>query len=303
LKLGCTTCHNPHVHVGPAKRETHYRTACLKCHNPARDQRGCSETLAKRRQTSPPDSCIGCHMPRYRSSDIVHTASTDHRIVRRAGDRPIHEADLDRAALTDFYRDRFPGGDQQAERTLGLGLVKMMNAGLLRPERHGARALRVLESALVEQPQDGELRAGKVEALVLLGRPGEALAEADLALARRPGDWRLLSQAAEAAAAVGQTDQALDYWRRAVALNPFVPASQVSLIDLLSRTRRLDEARTRCLELLRLDPFNVEGRQVWIGFLLREGKKAEARREFAVIRRLRPPDLAQKEKWFEQQLR
>src|SRR5262249_4917805 len=139
-------------------------------HDEAKGQRGCSKPLPERRQTSPRDSCIDCHMPRYTSSDIAHTASTDHRIVRRLANRPDPTADLDRAAFVDFYQDRFPRGDPEAERTLGLGLVKMMNAGMLPPERHGERVLRLLESALAPSPQDVELRASKAQVLLLLGR-------------------------------------------------------------------------------------------------------------------------------------
>jgi predicted CXXCH cytochrome family protein len=305
LQMGCTTCHDPHAFVGPAEREAHYRAACLQCHDEARGQRGCSEPLPRRRQTSPTDNCIECHMPRYASSDIAHTASTDHRIPRRPRDeRPDPAAaDLDGARLVDFYQDRFPQGDPQAERTLGLGLVKMLSAGLLRPERHGDRALLLLESALARYPQDVELRHAKAQALLLLERPSEALAEARLVLARRPGDWRVLAWAAGSAQAEGQTDAALDYWRRAVDINPFVPDYQVSLVALLIRAGQMDEARSRCRKLLQVDPFNVSGRQAWVGFLLQEGKKDEARREFDIIRRLAPPDLSGREEWFRQQMR
>jgi predicted CXXCH cytochrome family protein len=310
LKLGCISCHNPHVRVGAQEREAHYRAMCLKCHDEAKGQPGCSEPLPKRQQTTPRDSCIECHMPRYTSSDIAHTASTDHRIVRRPADKPVgaamvagHEDDLDRAVFVDFYQDRHPGGDPQAERTLGLGLVKMMNAGMLAPQRHGERALGLLESALGLHPQDAELRAGKTQALLLLGRNADALVEARSALAKRPGDWRLLAWAAGAAQAEGQTDLALGYWRRTVQINPFVPDYQVSLLVLLLRTGELEEARACCEKLLKLDPFNVSGRQAWVGFLLQQGKKAEARDEFDVIRRLRPPDLAKREEWFQQQLK
>jgi predicted CXXCH cytochrome family protein len=304
LQMGCTTCHDPHVFVGPAEREAHYRAACLRCHDEAQGQRGCSEPLPRRRQANPNDNCIECHMPRYASSDIAHTASTDHRIPRRPRDeRPDPAADLDGARLVDFYQDRFPQGDPQAERTLGLGLVKMMSAGLLRPERHGERALLLLESALARYPQDVELRHAKAQTLVLLSRPSEALAEARLVLAKRPGDWRVLAWAAGSAQAEGQTDAALDYWRRAVDINPFVPDCQVSLVALLIRAGQMDEARDRCRKLLHVDPFNVSGRQAWVGFLLQEGKKDEARREFDIIRRLAPPDLSGREEWFRRQMR
>ncbi len=123
-------------------------------------------------------------MPRYRSSDIAHTASTDHRIVRRPTRQLVGAADLDNAALVDFYRDRFPEGDPQRDRTLGLGLVKMMNTNMLQPQRHADRALRLLESALARDPTDGSVREGKVEAYSLLHRPAEALSEAEALLSR-----------------------------------------------------------------------------------------------------------------------
>jgi tetratricopeptide (TPR) repeat protein len=242
-------------------------------------------------------------MPRYTSTDIAHTASTDHRIVRRPSDRPGPAIDPDRARFVNFYQDHFPQGDPQGERTLALGVVKMMSGGMLPPERHGEATLRLLESALAQHPQDFELRETKAQALLLLGRFSEALAEARWALGKRPGNWRLLAWAASAAQAEGQTDLALDSWRRAVEINPVMPEYQVSLVHLLVRAGQLDEARVRCDKLLQVDPFNVSGRQARVGLLLQEGKQAEARGEFDIIRRLRPPDLAKREEWFAQQLR
>ncbi len=303
LKLGCITCHDPHVQVGPQERVNHYRESCLRCHDETQGQHGCSVPLPERRQTSLNDSCIDCHMPRYDSSDVAHTASTDHRIVRRpAANRPRPPADLARAVFVDFYKDRFPQGDGQTERNLGLGLVKMVNAGMLAPQQHGERAVRLLESALADYPQDVELRASKAQAPLLLGRHSEVLSEARLALAKRPRDWRLLAVAATAAQAEGKTEPAIDYWRRAIEINPQVPDYQVNLLTLLLHQGQRAEARACCEKLLRLDPFNVAGRQVRVGFLLQDGHKAEARREFDIIRRLQPPDLAQREEWFRQQM-
>jgi tetratricopeptide (TPR) repeat protein len=216
--------------------------------------------LPERQQASIRDSCIDCHMPRYTSQDVAHTASTDHRIVRRPN-QPRPSADLAKATFVDFYQDRFPQGDPQAERNLGLGLLKMIQAGMLPRKPHGDGALGLLESALASYPQDVELRANKAQLLSLLGKHSEVLAEARLALVKRPGDWRLLACAAAAAQAEGKTDLAIDYWRRAVEINPLMPDYQVSLVGLLLSERRLDEARVRCEKLLQLDPFNVSGRQ------------------------------------------
>jgi hypothetical protein len=315
VKLGCVTCHDPHVLVGPAERAAHFRAACLKCHDPlalnpspprgeGEKAGGCSVPPAERRKTSPGDSCIDCHMTRYAASDIPHTASTDHRIPRRPAAAPPAEApDLEGVRFVEFYRDHFPQGDPEAERSRGLALLLLMNAGRLSPERNGERAMRLLESALGQQPTDPVIGEAKVQVLLQMKRPAEALAETRSALAVRPGSWRLLVAAAATAEGAGKTDLALDYWRRAVEINPCIPEYQERLVLLLALTGHQDEARARCRTLLKLDPFNVTGRQEEVGFLLREGKKVEALQAFDVIRKLNPPDLAKRQKWFEEQAR
>lgn len=285
VKLGCITCHDPHVYVGPPERATHYRTMCLKCHDEDKGQTPCSESISKRR----PDDCIACHMPRYSSSDIPHTASTDHRIVRRPERRRMDEMDLERAELVDFYRDRFPQGDPQSERTLGLGLIKLMDENMLDPRSHADRALRFLESALANDPTDRSVRAGKVEANLLLHRPAAALSEAEFLVPEQPRNWQLLAQAAFAAQADGRTDRAQDYWRRVVEINPLVADYRFRLVVLLIQAGQLAEARKHCEELLRLDPFNVGGRQALASLLLQQGRRAEAQQAFEILRKLKPP--------------
>ncbi|HTU92316.1 MAG TPA: tetratricopeptide repeat protein [Gemmataceae bacterium] len=311
VQLGCTTCHDPHVHIGPAQRQTHYRAKCLKCHDGTKELAECSEPLPRRKRVNPQDSCIDCHMPRYRSWDIAHTATTDHRIIRRpphqpnAGTdaQPPSPPDLNKVLLVDFYRDRFPQGDPQAKRSLGLGLLKMMQMNMLPPQQHAYRALRLLESALGEDPSDSSVRQGKVEAYLLLNQSDRALSEAEELVPQQPGNFRLLVQAACAAQSDKQMDRALDYWRRAVEINPFVADYQVRLLEVLIRTEQWDEARKHCEQLLRFDPFNVMGLQTQVGFLLRQGQRDEARRVFDILRKLKPADLAQREAWFQQQMR
>jgi hypothetical protein len=308
VQLGCITCHDPHVHIGPDQQLTYYRGKCLLCHDGSKQPSVCSEPLKRRKQVSPQDSCIECHMPHYRNSDIPHTASTDHRIPRRPamsddGAPSISRLDLENAVLMDFYRDRFPQGDPQTERTLGLATLKLIGMNRFSQQKFAERALRYLEAALERDASDSSVREGKVHALLLLNRRTEALSEAEALIPKQPGNWQLLTQAASATELLGQRDRALDYWQRSLEINPFAAKYQAHLVTLLIEAGRLDEARKQCEQLLRVDPFNVSGRQSLVSFLLHEGQIAEAKRAFDIIRRLKPRDLAQREEWFRQQLR
>jgi hypothetical protein len=289
LKLGCTTCHDPHVHVGPAKRETHYRAACLKCHDPARDQRGCSEAPAKRRQTSPPDSCIGCHMPRYRASDIAHTAGTDHRIVRRRRGSAEQREEAEERFPVPFYRSLSagPGPDREAERDLGIALAGLAATGKGDPQRFARRAAALLAECLSGWPDDVPGWEARGQALEVLGQRPEALAAYEAALARAPRRERALQGAARMAQETNDRAGAIVYWRRAVAVAPGAPDYRGNLALLLAHAGQWDEARAHCQAWLRLDPGNLEARRLWVRCLLQQGERAAARAEMDKLRRLR----------------
>ena len=71
--LKCTTCHDPH---NTARAD--YTGACRKCHAQA-----LGRLVAEGRHTSSID-CVGCHMPKRRTDDVVHVVMTDHFIQRRS---------------------------------------------------------------------------------------------------------------------------------------------------------------------------------------------------------------------------
>ena len=81
-RLGCISCHDPHRLPKPAEEVAYFRQRCLECHA----NQGCSLATAERQARSPDGDCVGCHMPRSRSSDVFHGATTDHRVPRRAAE-------------------------------------------------------------------------------------------------------------------------------------------------------------------------------------------------------------------------
>lgn len=77
-KLSCITCHNPHVQPSSSEVPAYFRERCLTCHT----EKSCSLPLAERQKQNPPDSCVGCHMPKRDVKVISHSVLTNHRIVR-----------------------------------------------------------------------------------------------------------------------------------------------------------------------------------------------------------------------------
>jgi hypothetical protein len=292
-KLGCTSCHDPHQHVGAEQRIAYYRQRCLECHGDL----GCSVPLETRRLTRPDDSCIDCHMPRYPAADIAHTAATDHRILRHVKkDAPITTRESRReGAIRPFHPPRADLSEQQRERDLGIALAHTMVQDLVQrkapsPDVAG-QALGLLEAAGRNDPEDWQAWEARAEVLALLNRRAEALAAYEAVLARAPNREGSLMGAAMLAHNQQLWEPALAYWRRAVAENPWQPLYRANLGQILADRKAWEEARPQCEAWVRLDPASIEARVLWVRCLLKTGAKAEAEVEFAKIERLQPPNL------------
>src|SRR5207245_310235 len=81
--LRCTTCHNPHNIPRGEQASRQYSSVCRQCHAAAFDQ-----IVASGKHVQSAD-CVGCHMPRRRTDDVVHAVMTDHYIQRRKPARDL----------------------------------------------------------------------------------------------------------------------------------------------------------------------------------------------------------------------
>jgi hypothetical protein len=288
-KLGCVSCHDPHVRVAPKDRVTHYRDRCLRCHQ----EHGCSLAKKERVRRQPDDSCVDCHMPRFTNSDVVHTASTDHRILRRKEAGPDREvqADFPELPVASFYRDRLAAGDPGADRDVAVALVQLAAEGELPSRPATGRALPLLEAALRRDGDDMAALEARAEALRLQSRLLEALAAFEAVLARRAGREYALAAAAGLAEDLHKAELAVRYWQRAVTANPWMASYRRHLAGLLAGRGRWADARPHAEAWRRLDPGNPAARRLWVRLLMHEGRKAQARAEFAVLAALDPTDL------------
>jgi Flp pilus assembly protein TadD len=296
-RIGCISCHDPHIFVGPRERTEVYRAACLKCHEGKRP--GCSVPSAVRRKTSPDDSCIQCHMPPYATSDIVHTASTDHRIPRRpirldepsAADKP-QQGEPFSAAL--FHQDRVNTETADRRRDLGMALAALSTQDGL--PREGTAAL--LDEAVRKFPDDAAAWSEKGEIALLLKRPQEALKAYEACLALAPERETALQGAARMAQELGRADAALGYWRRAVAVDPWAPSLRGGYANLLAFRQEWAEAEIQARHWVELAPDDNDARKLWIRCLLKTGDRATAEKELKTLKALQPGFEAELDFWF-----
>jgi len=289
-KLGCISCHDPHVYVGPERRVDYYRRRCLTCH----EERPCAVPGAERRRQDPADSCIDCHMPRQAVTNVAHTAATDHRIVRWPRQERPDLPELPGAGplLVAFGRERLDPRDREQARDAGLALVKAASNGRLPQALATGQALELLRPALRNFPDDVEAWEARGWALLAQKSARQGLTAFEEVLIRDPQRERSLLGAALLAETLDLADKALGYWRRCAAVNPWLPLYRRHLALLLMRKQAWNEVRPQAQAWLRLDPGSTEARMLWITCLLRDGRKAEAAAEFARIEALRPPDLS-----------
>src|SRR5262249_47840441 len=207
-RLGCVSCHDPHQLPDAGQRVPYYRSRCLSCHDNAQ---ACSLPVEARQEKE--DDCAACHMPRFPSGNIAHTAVTDHRILRRPDDSGSGVSPrLPRPGevpLVNFFQDRQPPGDPDADRDLGVALAYLDRRPGPSGGQRAALALPLLEKAAARRPGDAVASEARGWTLAVLGRTEEALAGYQAVLRDSPHRELTLVLAAQAAERLERLDEAL----------------------------------------------------------------------------------------------
>jgi hypothetical protein len=239
-KLGCISCHDPHVQPGREEAPAYFRQKCLACHS----EKSCAVPLAIRQRKDPPDDCAGCHMPKRDVTVISHSVLTNHRIVAEA-DEPFPDSafHMNAPQLPDLVHLSAVLGRQDPPSQLTL-LQAYGQVMLSRPE-YRQRYWALAKQLEAEQPEN---------TFVL-----EALA-----------DGALQQKTPEGAAA------AIRYLDDAVKHGTTNPADFQQLGNLLIASGRESEAVSIFQKAINLVPYNPEAyRSLASSYVLSE-KKAEA---------------------------
>jgi hypothetical protein len=285
--MGCTTCHDPHRQVAPTQRVDFYRQRCLQCHA----EHACSAPRIER--AAKHDSCSDCHMPRFQSGDIVHTASTDHRIIRPG--RAAAPAAALGGRLELFKGHDTAASDDDSSRDLGIALVESARVDADPLER----GLALLDKACARFPTDLAALQARGDALLKLGRTQQAAAVLQNVLSQRPRREAALVRYALACEALGDDRAALTSWRQVVDVNPFLPLGREHLVALLAKERAWSDMRLHADAWLGLDPSNLEAHKAWIQVRLMSGERTEANAAFARACALYPFSRAALQAWFD----
>jgi hypothetical protein len=220
-RLGCISCHDPHVQ--PAQRETaaYFRQKCLACHN----EKSCAVPLSLRQHQAPPDDCAGCHMPKRDVTVISHSVLTNHRIVAQA-EEPFPDVafHMTTSRLPDLVHLSADPAKQDVPSPLTL--LKAYGQVMLSHPQYRTRYWGVARQLKDAQPED-------VNVL-------EALA-----------DESVQKKTAEGASL------AIQYLQKAILHNTTNPADFEELAELLVAANRQSEAVNVVQQGMHLDPYNA----------------------------------------------
>jgi tetratricopeptide (TPR) repeat protein len=246
-------------------------------------------------------------MPRFESSDIAHTAVTDHRILRtqenaERGQRKPRGLRPGEIPLVNFFEKELNPQDPAVSRDYGLALIYSAAQAIPGRQAIGSRALTLLDKALQSSPDDAAAWEAKGCAFSLQGRIAEAMAAVETALARAPQRESTLEFAAELAEKMDRPSDAIAYLRRLCAVNPWMWEYRYTLSKLLAKRQEWQNALDECEAALRLNPANEAARILLIVCCLRCGKRDRARSEFQTLLALNPKEERALRSWFAEQM-
>ncbi len=285
-RLGCISCHDPHVLPLPEEKAAYFRARCFGCHS----EQDCHFPAIAKVERKDASNCIGCHMPRSDSSNNPHVATTNHRIPRHADDLPESPVISQRAvrgppSLVNFHHELM-GSENLASSERDRAIALCRTGG----DPAAREALPLFEAAIAARPDDVAALESYGEILGRLGRLEEGLAAYKKCLARDPTRQTALEGAAQLASRAGWYKEAVELWKRAVAINPWRSDYHAGLARAALQVRDWTVAAEASRSALRLSPSLLDVRKWLVQCNLHLGNRDAARNELEILLGFDPPD-------------
>lgn len=268
--MTCITCHNPHRPQRGEAGAAQYRAVCQGCHQ-AEHPRLAATTVTR------DSDCLGCHMGKRRTEDVVHVVMTDHFIQRfkPKGDplSPIEEVIPAYQGEVVAYDPRLLS--QMPEGNLYYAVAQVAAGSNLK------QGIPMLQRALEEQkPQHAGFYFALAAAQAKAGNDAEAIHWYDEALKQPDHTPAMLREQAAALARLHQLPQALQVAGKAVDTAPNDAVAHTTLGNIQLQLGNLQQAQQALEHALALDPEMADAQNLMGVAFTRLSKPEDAARSF-----------------------
>jgi len=281
--LTCTTCHDPHGVPRGERATQHYVGVCQGCHGAPLDKLAAAGRHTKSRD------CLGCHMPKRRTEDVVHVVMTDHFIQRR---KPAVDllAPLEERRETEQtgYRGEVvlyypPQLTSVVDHELYVAVAQVKQKSNLQ------KGVALLEAAIEKhRPEQPEFYFDLAEAYSESGQDEKAIPLYQQALGLKPGFRPALHKLGVALAKSSQLSRATEVLEGATRLTP-VDATMLNDLGLVYRRQgRVADAVAAFQKVVNLDPDMPQAYNNLGGSLSELGDRAAAETAFRAAIRVQP---------------
>jgi hypothetical protein len=225
-RMGCITCHDPHVEPSRDEAPAYFNAKCMTCHT----QQSCTLPISARQKTRPADSCIGCHMPKRDVQVISHSSVTSHRILARSNESfPESAFHQTTAALPDLvHLDPVPGAKEDVVPPLTL-LQAYGELATTKLEYVGPY-LKILAELEQTEPDNALVQAALGRKDLRSGKLQTAADHLQRSVQLGSQQATVYSDLAEATTKLGRPDEGIALLQKATTLDPFNPMLQRTLV-------------------------------------------------------------------------
>jgi len=317
--LGCTTCHNPHESQRGKGAAGHYTSVCRQCHGADFDR------LVTRGQHTASNDCVGCHMPKRRTDDVVHAVMTDHFIQRRKPARDLLSEIPERPADANPYRGEvvlyYPSTLPKPEDELYLAVAQVEQASNLKdgiarlaaaigkyhPARveyslqladawrtsgHAEKAVATYQDVLQRDPKSITALENLALSLRSMGERARATEVLERALDIAPESATLWDLLGTTWAEQNRLPNAAAAFEKAIQLDAGMPEAYNSLGGIMFRRQEYSRAEAALRKAIELDPNYAQAHNNLANLLATTGHFEEARFHFEAALRSQPKDAS-----------
>jgi tetratricopeptide (TPR) repeat protein len=257
-KLGCISCHNPHVQLHGDQAADFFRNRCLSCHTAG----SCREPLAQRQATSPSDNCVSCHMPKQPTENIGHSSITDHRILRTQSEIPVVLQSATSPSAMDLIYDTKPSAPAETTANLRSLALACSQVATRFPEL-GEKGLALLEQAAAALPADAEIQAAYGSVLrVARPKDEERAAQAfQKAIDAGSKSAEVRTQLGRLRLQQGQVTAALELYKESIQMDQYFTPAYLDLAQIYSMLKDRKNTLEILDGVLKIDPGNDAARK------------------------------------------